>query len=612
MKMPAFLRSNWQPFLVVAAIVCFVGFTFPENSLKEIVPKHEIQESGYASSVGVDQEIGKAEDLVKDWQKPEFVLFITGRQHGYIEPCGCITLERQKGGLMRRHRVMKILEQRGWDVVPIDAGNQVRRIGQQPLIKLARTYESLCRVMDYDLIGLGPDDLKLAPIDLVQKMETAKQGEKNPFTSANVVPFGGAFTENFQVIEKNGKRIGVTTVVGKEHVAKMGQVTGLEVVDPAEALQKVVPAMEAANCDMKVLVAFTNLANCRDLAKQFPVFDVLVTAGGAGDPTLQPEIIQTRNGQVTSMVQVGVKGMYVGLIGWFSNNGQPKIEYKRVQLDHRYKDTEEIKTVFKAYQDELKDLWLRGVLKDIKPRSHPTGNTFVGSDKCADCHDDEFDIWENGVDGEGGPHYDATEDLAQNPNDNRVWVQRNFDPECVSCHATGWNPQNYYPYESGMLDAENAKFDHLHANGCENCHGPGSAHVEMELKAAKGNVDQKLRDQLTRQMVVTLDEARATACKECHDLDNSPDFLKEGGFDKYWPKVKHGRTAVKKIHDLLSDIVEGKRPLQDVNGIQQWVSDLKSQSPSQVALVENALANLRSTNNPMLVVKSTLDRIDDE
>jgi hypothetical protein len=28
-------------------------------------------------------------------------------------------------------------------------------------------------------------------------------------------------------------------------------------------------------------------------------------------------------------------------------------------------------------------------------------------------------------------------------------------------------------------------------------------------------------------------------CRECHDLDNDPDFNKEGAFDKYWPKVEH-------------------------------------------------------------------------
>ena len=64
-------------------------------------------------------------DLMKDWKKPDFALFITGRQHGYIEPCGCTGLDRQKGGLMRRHSCQLELKSRGWDLISIDAGNQI-------------------------------------------------------------------------------------------------------------------------------------------------------------------------------------------------------------------------------------------------------------------------------------------------------------------------------------------------------------------------------------------------------------------------------------------------------------------------------------------------------
>ena len=63
-----------------------------------------------------EAESPKAEDLVSDWQQPQVTLFVTGRQHGYIEPCGCTGLENQKGGLMRRHSVQKVLLERGWDL----------------------------------------------------------------------------------------------------------------------------------------------------------------------------------------------------------------------------------------------------------------------------------------------------------------------------------------------------------------------------------------------------------------------------------------------------------------------------------------------------------------
>jgi formate-dependent nitrite reductase cytochrome c552 subunit len=94
----------------------------------------------------------------------------------------------------------------------------------------------------------------------------------------------------------------------------------------------------------------------------------------------------------------------------------------------------------------------------------------------------------------------------------------------------------YYPYESGYIDLK--KHEALHGNGCENCHGPGSAHVAAE----NGDVDvsDDEIDKLRQEMVVTLAEARENMCMSCHDLDNSPDFVKEGGFDEYWPHIKHG------------------------------------------------------------------------
>lgn len=523
--------------LVLAVTLISMGSDRPSSRISLLdeanIPGASTSGNGLAAD---DEPIGKAEDLVKDWPKPEVVLFVTGRQHGYIEPCGCITLARQKGGLMRRHTVQKILQARGWDVVPLDAGNQVRRFGQQPVIKLAKTYEALCKEMKYDMVGLGPDDLKLPAINLAQTMNNMLGGS-NPFTCANVEVFDKSFTNKYVVIERNGKKIGVTMVLGEEHTKELAGKDNLTVASPEKGLQLVQGELQAAKCDMNVLFAFTSPDNCRKLAKQFPIFDVLVTAGGAGDPTLQPEIIEAGN-HITSMIQVGVKGMYVGLIGLFDNNGKPEIKYERVQLDHRYTDSDQMKTIFKAYQDELKVLWETNSLEDIQPREHPSGYTFVGSESCQECHTEEYDIWLDGVDGDGGPHAEATASLEQNPNDDRVWVQRHFDPECISCHATGWNAQNFYPYKSGLLDIK--KQTHLHANGCENCHGPGSAHVAMEKNAARGNVNQELRKKLANEMVLTLADARANACKECHDLDNSPDFLKEGGFDEYWPKIEHG------------------------------------------------------------------------
>jgi Cytochrome c554 and c-prime len=107
--------------------------------------------------------------------------------------------------------------------------------------------------------------------------------------------------------------------------------------------------------------------------------------------------------------------------------------------------------------------------------------------------------------------------------------QRQFDPECLSCHVTGWDAEKYFPFASGFLGA---KQESLHGNGCENCHGPGDKHVAAER--AKGT-DTEQRDKLRQAMRLTQAEARKQTCLKCHDIDNSPDY----NWEVYWPQVEH-------------------------------------------------------------------------
>ena len=94
----------------------------------------------------------------------------------------------------------------------------------------------------------------------------------------------------------------------------------------------------------------------------------------------------------------------------------------------------------------------------------------------------------------------------------------------------GWNPQGYFPYESGYWELSQKK---LYSNGCENCHGPGSAHVAAEEGDA--DVSDEVIERLRVEMRVSLEESKKTGCYECHDLDNSPTFK----FDEYWEEIEH-------------------------------------------------------------------------
>jgi hypothetical protein len=243
----------------------------------------------------------------------------------------------------------------------------------------------------------------------------------------------------------------------------------------------------------------------------------VVTAGGVGEPTLTPETIE---GTRSQMIQVGTKGMYVGVVGVFDG----ELRYERVGLSRDFEDSDAMTDLMVGYQEQLKALGLDGL--GLQPIPHPSGRQFVGTQTCAQCHTTAYAKWEQ------TPHGHATDSLSY-PNE-RVEILRHHDPECLSCHVTGWNPQQFYPYSSGYLSL--VKTPIMKHNGCENCHGPGSAHVAAEWGEEEVSLEEKLARR--EEMILPLDQAERK-CMECHDLDNSPDFHVEGAFERYWKQIEH-------------------------------------------------------------------------
>ncbi len=474
-----------------------------------------------SNSIVVATEAEKNQKIVDGWEKPWACLFLTGRQHGYIEPCGCTGLENQKGGLNRRDTLLRSIEDRGWDVIPIDIGDQVRRIGRQSEIKFARTAEAL-KMMNYKAIMFGIDELKLSSSELLLPLTDLSGSFTSPFVAANIEILIPGTLDRAKIIQVGDRKIGVTGVLGDDLARELPRGDDVRVTRAADALSAVVPKLQAAKCDMLVLVAHTSLEESKKLATQFPIFDLVVTAGGFGEPTYKPEPIPNTK---SVMLQVGTKGMYAGIVGLYDSPNE-KIKYQRVALSSQFEDSPRIMDLFARYQKELEQSGLSGL--GLRPLSHPSTREFVGSEKCGECHSTAFEIWK------GSPHAHATESIVNPP--GRGNVPRHFDPECIACHVTGWNPDEKFlsPYQSGFISLE--KSSHLTGSGCENCHGPGSQHVAAE----DGTLDlgKELTTKLREEMRLPLAEAQ-DKCLKCHDIDNSPAFHEEGAFEKYWKRIEH-------------------------------------------------------------------------
>lgn len=437
--------------------------------------------------------------VLGDWPKPEAVLVFSGQMNGYIEPCGCAGKENMKGGLARRHGFFQELRGRGWEVVPLDLGGQIKRFGPQAEIKYAHIMGAL-KTMGYAATTFGSKDLTL-PATL-----NAALAPGNSFLSANVgladqIP-------KYRIVQAGERKIAVTAILGDEYRQQLSN-SFFELKSAEEALVPVVKEMKQA-ADYLVLLSHAKPQESVQLAKTFAEFDVVLTASETDIPPGKPTQIE---GTKTKLIEVGHKGMYLGVLGLFPDE-EPR--YQRLALSSRFEETQEMYQVMVNYQAQLKHTGLKGIGATTKP--HPSGLKFVGSAACADCHPGAHEKWSS------TPHAKALDTL------NNLDPPRHHDAECLSCHVVGWNPQKYHPYESGYLSlTETPKLQH---NGCENCHGPGSAHVAAEWGELE--ITETKLAELRKQMWLPLDQAEKT-CVECHDADNSPAFQ----FQEYWKEVDH-------------------------------------------------------------------------
>lgn len=447
--------------------------------------------------------------IFEDWTQPKAAIFITGEQLGYIEPCGCAGLENQKGGLSRRQTLLEKLRADKWPVVPIDLGSLVSRPGRQTEIKFDKTAEAL-KKLGYEAIAFGPEDLRL-PAGVLAV--AAVDAESSRFVSANVGLFGfeSGLSHPYRIVQAGDMKIGITSVLGPEYQKEVNN-DDVTIADAAPALQKIVSKMVEQECDYLILLSHAKPAESRALAKRFPQFNLVVTAGGASEP---PHEVQMIEDSKTLLVEVGHKGMYAIVLGLFDSKKEP-VRYQRVPLDARFADSAEMKQLMVDYQHQLEAEGFDGL--GLRTVPHPSGRKFVGSSVCAECHTKAQEVFEK------TPHAHATQTLVD------LKPPRHFDPECLSCHTTGWEPQKFFPFESGYLSLKGTPL--LQGNGCENCHGPGSVHAAIEK--GETNVDDAEQTMRRVQMRLTLKEAEDN-CLKCHDVDNSPAFK----FETYWPKIEH-------------------------------------------------------------------------
>ena len=510
-----------EPGTIPSGVASDVPATQSNNPLLEDIPQNQNGQSNNSVATVPQTDANQPNEIVKPpfdpikengpifvgWGVPRVALVITGQQNGYLEPCGCAGLDRMKGGLSRRYSFIKGLRDKGWPVIALDVGGMCNSFGKQAELKF-HTTASAMRAMGYDAIALGKAELGFPAADLLSEIVNA-DGTPGMFVSANVSVFerNAGMPLTYKILPVNGLKFGVTSVLCKS-AQSSNQNDEILLSQTKESLNRVMPILKQKS-DIRILLSHGTVDEAINIAKDYPDFQVIVTAGGNPEPPSKPVILPS--GQY--IITVGEKGMCSIVLGFFEKG---VLKYQRVPHDSRFEQSDAVRQMMQSYQDQLKELWLDGLGVRPVPQTDQTRGANVGPKKCQTCHEYQYDVWKK------SKHAHAFKSLED------AKPARDFDPECVCCHVVGWHRHLYFPYQKGYIKP--GQDDHLKNVSCEACHGPGEAHIAAE---SSSNVENQNAQRA--KMHIDLKYAKEKMCGDCHDLDNSPNFDP----DKYWDLIKH-------------------------------------------------------------------------
>ena len=506
---------------------------------KQSAPQHS--QKSAAKEAGHAHSSAPSKPPLDGWPEPRGVLVISGEQHGYIEPCGCTEL--QSGGLARRADFIRKIEKRGWPVVGLELGGTVdvealQRRGLQTWFKF-QTLLAALKDMNYAALGLGPGELKI-PLDRLLTTNNFSASELPAMVSANTVVegFEDYGPANSRLVEVGDVRIGVVSIIGDSYQKKVfpeGSDVGIHFTEAEAAVRESLQSLQEQQPDLLVLLSHASVAESRELATKFPKFNVVVTAGGPEDPAPEPEHVGE-----TMFLKVGRKGKHVGALGIYSDSAKQPLRFELVNLDKDRFDTDpRMRQHMRDYQ-ELLEREQEQVFADMAAASHPktleTGATYVGAAKCGECHTKAYEKWLE------TPHSGGYQSLIDGREGEVDPIPRVYDPECLACHVTGWDPENKLRYAGGFLTEQLAQsegkphlFEMLKDQQCENCHGPGSRHVAFEEGTAEGTEEEATAAR--KAMWIGKEESLQSFCIRCHDTDNDPHF--PGHEEEYWEQIAH-------------------------------------------------------------------------
>lgn len=481
-------HSSWLPVALVG-VVCFsiclgAGSGLPDRT--------------EAGAVGAEQQQDAKPVVVARVAEPSgFVLLFSGNWSGHLEPCGCT--EKQLGGIDRRTDVIKEIAGKPQERLLLEAGPVIESQDRQGQLKLETFLYSMGQ-LNYDAIGLTGAEMLLLRDKIV--MDAA---ERPTLICSNMDGAGrkkfGAEEFVTKTISFKGQKLEclVMSVVDPTGLADDKLRNELHLEDPVASVKKiltvqsVLPGQSSKDKLVVVMLSAEN-ASLEQKLQKIAALDILVTKGVSDTP--ESGSAQSNSPLVITTGKLGKYLARVDIAGAQVDSAE-HYQFTAVEIDARFRRDPAIVNIIDDYQLRLQIEDLVADESAINRRGLDEGNRFSGNASCADgsdCHQEVYKKWQS------FGHAHAMETLIEE--------NRQYDPECVTCHSVGML------YESGYRSMD--RTPDLADVGCEMCHGPGVNHIEDTYSEYKNQF---------------------TGCEDCHNHETSPSF--DSQRKEYFNKIRH-------------------------------------------------------------------------
>lgn len=409
------------------------------------------------------------------FELPTLTILYTGELNGSIQPRLCNPT--QFSGLARRASLIQSIRETEQWVLLIDNGSLISEAGWLGELQYGIAILAM-NEMGYDALNIGDHDLLLTP-DHLQEIQ---QQYGFRILSANLYAQGVGQLGQHSLIQtyKSGD---VTLKVGITGICSPKFAPEVEVDNPNIVFADIHKSLESVLSDLRqkvdliVVLAHVAPEEAAELVRKFSSIDVLITSHEKLSPPDNPFKIGE-----TILLNGNTSSQYLGRLD-LTFDSTKKITNHRYEMLAITSDTPQSPEIVQIIQSHDAKLASEDPLSfEAEKTRFPGGGFFVGAEKCIECHESAFAVWEKSA------HAKAYLPVRQH--------RREYDISCLNCHATGFG------YIGGFRDGEQTpQFANV---GCEECHGAGSDHLVNNYQDY-GKVT----------------EAK---CRSCHDAESSPQF----------------------------------------------------------------------------------------